>query len=211
MSALLDPQHYSWLSLIGYGWSLLTFWLMFSSRGRALISNPWAILIAGAALVPSLWLVTSEIAALTKLSGGVAVLDVRFGYTSGDMVALAEAFGAEGRRAYAAFQLGADSLAPPAFACFLMAVFRSTVRLPFSLAVLSAQAFVYFTSVLLANALAPVVMLAYPETDGALLSTLYAVVPQLDFVKYAAHGAAWLVILASWIIQALEALRRKPA
>ena len=127
------------------------------------------------------------------------------------MAALAEAFGPEGRRAYAAFQLGADSLAPPAFACFLMAVFRSTVRLPLSLTVLSVLAFVYFTSVLLANALAPVVMLAYPQSDGALLSTLYAAVPQFDFVKYAAHGAAWLVILVSWIAQALQALRRKLA
>ncbi|MEO0440670.1 MAG: hypothetical protein AAF067_07330 [Pseudomonadota bacterium] len=201
MGLLFDAKYYSLLSLIGFGWTILTFWLMFSERGRFLLSSPWSILIAAAAMVPSIWYVASEVGRLTELSGGIPPLDAQYGYGKVEIAAFASALGADGRDAYAAFQLGADTLAPPAFVCFLMSVFRSTVKLKVPLILCSVLAFTYFGSVLLANSLMPVIIIHFPTESGPLLSALYGAVPVMDWLKYSAHASTWLVIFIAWIWQ----------
>ena len=201
MTALLDASLYSVISLTGLVWTLLTFFLMFSAQGQRWQSNPLGIVIAAAALAPSLWFVTSQIKVLTDLAGGIPPLDVQFGYHQQQITQFADALGEGGRKAYAQFQLGPDTLAPPGFCCFLMSVYRSTVRSAAVRAYCSALAFVYLVSVLIANTLMPVIILNHPAQDGVVLSTLYWLVPICDTVKYSVHGLAWLIILAAWITQ----------
>ena len=201
MNALLDASHYSVISLTGLVWTLLTFFLMFSAQGQRWQSNPLGIVIAAAALAPSLWFVTSQVKMLTDLAGGNPPLDVQFGYHQQQIAQFADALGEGGRKAYAQFQLGPDTLAPPGFCCFLMSVYRSTVRSAAVRAYCTALAFVYLVSVLIANTLMPVIILNHPAQDGVVLSTLYWLVPICDTVKYSVHGLAWLIILAAWITQ----------
>lgn len=201
MTVLLDASLYSVISLIGLAWTLLTFFLMFSAQGQHWQSNPLSIAIAAAALVPSLWLVTSQLKVLTDLAGGIPPLDVQFGYRQQQIAQFADALGEDGRKAYAQFQLGADTLAPPAFCCFLMSVYRSTVRSVTVRAFCTALAFVYLVSVLIANTFMPVIILNYPSQDGVVLSTLYWLVPICDMVKYSVHGLAWLIIVTAWLRQ----------
>lgn len=201
MNVLFDSQYYSFTSLVGFTWSMLTYWLMFSHRGRQLLANPWVILVAAIAMIPSIWYVTSEVGMLTKLSGGVLPLDAQYGYGRAEIAAFANGLGADGRDVYAAFQLGADTLAPPAFVCFLMSVFRSTVKRRIPLIICAVLAFIYFTSVLLANTLMPVIIIQFPKDNGALLSALYVAVPIFDWVKYSSHALTWLVIILAWMWQ----------
>ena len=201
MTVLLDPSLYSVISLIGLAWTLLTFFLMFSAQGQRWQSNPLSIAIAAAALVPSLLLVTSQLKVLTDLAGGIPPLDVQFGYRQQQIAQFAHALGEDGRKAYAQFQLGPDTLAPPAFCCFLMSVYRSTVRSVTVRAYCTALAFVYLVSVLIANTFMPVIILNYPSQDGVVLSTLYWLVPISDMVKYSVHGLAWLIIVTAWFLQ----------
>jgi hypothetical protein len=201
MTLLFDPSLYSVISLTGLAWTLLTLFLMFSPTGQRLLSNPLGIVIAAAALFPSLWYVTSQIKVLTALTGGVRPLDVQFAYHQPEIVQFAQALKEGGRRMYAQFQLGADTLAPPGFCCFLMCVYRSTVRPRVVRTLCDGMAFVYLVSVLLANTLMPVIILNYPAQDGPVLSTLYWLVPLCDTIKYSVHGLAWLVILTTWIWQ----------
>jgi len=201
VTALLDASLYSVVSLTGLTWTLLTLFLMFSSQGQRWQSHPLGIVIAAAALAPSLWFVTSQIKVLTDLAGGIPPLDVQFGYHQQQIAQFAEALGEGGRKAYAQFQLGPDTLAPPGFCCFLMSVYRSTVRSEAVRTCCTALAFVYLVSVLIANTFMPVIILNHPAQDGAVLSTLYWLVPICDTVKYSVHGLAWLIILAAWITQ----------
>ena len=201
MTVLLDASLYSVISLIGLAWTLLTFFLMFSAPGQRWQSNPLSIAIAAAALAPSLWLVTLQIKVLTDLAGGIPPLDVQFGYSQQQIAQFADALGEDGRKAYAQFQLGTDTLAPPAFCCFLMSVYRSTVRSATVRAYCMALAFVYLVSVLIANTFMPVIILNYPSQDGSMLSTLYWLVPICDMVKYSVHGLAWLIIVTAWLRQ----------
>ena len=201
MTVLLDASLYSVISLIGLAWTLLTFLLMFSIQGQRWQSNPLSIAITAAALVPSLWLVTSQLKVLTDLAGGIPPLDVQFGYLQQQIVQFADALGEDGRKAYAQFQLGTDTLAPPAFCCFLMSVYRSTVRSATVRAYCMALAFVYLVSVLIANTFMPVIILNYPSQDGSMLSTLYWLVPICDMVKYSVHGLAWFIIVTTWLWQ----------
>jgi hypothetical protein len=182
-------------------WTLLTFFLMFSAQGQRWQSNPLGIAIAAAALVPSLWLVTSQVKVLTDLAGGIPPLDVQFGYHQQQIAQFADALGDGGRKAYAQFQLGTDTLAPPGFCCFFMSVYRSTLRSETVRTCCTALAFVYLVSVLIANTFMPVIILNHPAQDGVVLLTLYWLVPICDTVKYSVHGLAWLIILAAWITQ----------
>ncbi|MEP1144214.1 MAG: hypothetical protein ABJH52_10890 [Henriciella sp.] len=201
MSALAQWEYYSVWTIIGAIWSILTYWLMFSERGKALLSNPLFIIPAAAAMVPSIWFVSSEILRLAELANGISPLDAQYGYGVDQINELALALGNSGRAEYAAFQLGVDTLAPPAFACFLMAVYRSTVQSKQVQRALTVLAFTYFTSVLIANAFTPVIFHNYPDAETGLLPLLYAVIPKFDLAKYSTHGIAWLVIFGTWIWQ----------
>ena len=209
MTLLFDPSLYSGISLIGLAWTLLTLFLMFSPTGQRLLSNPLGIVIAGAALFPSLGFVTSQIKVLTALTGGIPPLDVQFGYHQPEIAQFAQALNESGRKMYAQFQLGADTLAPPGFCCFLMCVYRSTVRSQVVRAVCNGLAFVYLVSVLIANTLMPVIILNYPAQDGLVLSTLYWLVPLCDTIKYSVHGLAWLTIVTAWLWQLVGMLRAR--
>lgn len=199
MAVLVDLDLYSVLTPVGLFWSILTYWLMFSRGGRAALANPWGIAVFGVALILSLGHVFAEMERLSALAGGMTPLDGQFGYGRAEVVEFAQRLGAQGRREYAMFQLGADTLAPPAFACFLMAVFRSTVPSLSLQKVLTLIVCVYFSSVLLANALMPVIMLSYPATDSGVIPFLMQAVPRLDFIKYASHGLAWLIVFGAWL------------
>ena len=209
MTLLFDPSLYSGISLIGLAWTLLTLFLMFSPTGKRLLSNPLGIVIAAAALFPSLWLVTSQMKVLTALTGGIAPLDAQFGYHQREIVQFAQALNEGGRKMYAQFQLGADTLAPPGFCCFLMCVYRSTVRSQVVRTLCEAMAFVYLVSVLIANTLMPVIILNYPAKDGLVLSTLYWLIPLCDTIKYSVHGLAWLTIVTAWLWQLVGMLRAR--
>lgn len=213
MTLLFDPSLYSGISLIGLAWTLLTLFLMFSPTGQRLLSNPLGIAIAAAALFPSLGFVTSQIKVLTALTGGIPPLDVQFGYHQREIVLFAQALNEGGRKMYAQFQLGADTLAPPGFCCFLMCVYRSTIRSKVVRTLCDGMAFVYLVSVLLANTLMPVIILNYPAQDGLVLSTLYWLVPLCDTIKYSVHGLAWLIILAAWVKQLadMRSSRKNPS
>ena len=206
MTVLFDPSLYSGISLIGLAWTLLTLFLMFSSTGQRLLSNPLGIVIASAALFPSLWLVTSQIRVLTALTGGIPPLDVQFGYHQLEIARFAEALNEGGRKMYAQFKLGADTLAHPGFCCFLMSVYRSTVRSRVVRTLCDGMAFVYLVSVLIANTLMPVIILNHPSQDGVVLSTLYWLVPICDTAKYSVHGLAWLIIVIVWLGQLASTL-----
>jgi hypothetical protein len=206
VTLLFDPSLYSGISLIGLAWTLLTLFLMFSPTGRRLLSNPLGIVMAAAALFPSLWLVTSQIKVLTALAGGIPPLDVQFGYHQTEIAQFAQALTEGGRKMYAQFQLGADTLAPPGFCCFLMSVYRSTVRSSIVRSLCDGMAFVYLASVLIANTMMPVIILNYPSQDGVVLSTLYWLVPICDTVKYSVHGLAWLIIVTAWLGQLVAIL-----
>jgi hypothetical protein len=209
MTALFDPSLYSGISLIGLAWTLLTLFLMFSPTGKRLLSNPLGIVIAAAALFPSLWFVTSQMKVLTALTGGIPPLDAQFGYHQPEIIQFAQALNEGGRKLYAQFQLGADTLAPPGFCCFLMCVYRSTVRSQVVRTLCDAMAFVYLVSVLIANSLMPVIIFNYPAQDGLVLSTLYWLIPLCDTVKYSVHGLAWLTIVTAWLWQLVDMLRSR--
>jgi hypothetical protein len=211
MTLLFDPSLYSVVSLTGLAWTVLTLFLMFSPRGKRLLSNPLGIAIAAAALVPSLWFVTSQIKVLTALTGGIPPLDVQFAYHKREIIQFAQALNEGGRKMYAQFQLGADTLAPPGFCCFLMSVYRSTIRSQVVRTLCDGIAFVYLVSVLMANTLMPVIILNYPAQDGLVLSTLYWLVPLCDTIKYSVHGLAWLTIVTAWLWQLVGMLRARKA
>ena len=56
---------------------------------------------------------------------------------------------------------------------------------------------------LVANNLMPVIMLNFPVTDMPPLPLLYRLVPFADTIKYTIHGVAWVVIMATWLAQAV--------
>ncbi|MEM6857336.1 MAG: hypothetical protein AAF559_05645 [Pseudomonadota bacterium] len=211
MTWLPDPVYFSTMTLVGWGWSLPAYWLMFSARGKALLSNPWCIIVAFACLALSLWHVGSEMARLIALAGGIMPLDGQYNYGVPQVVEFAEALGAEGRREYIIFQLGADALAPPAFVCFLMAVYRSTIRSATVQRIITSVAFAYFTSVLIANAYMPVIMDHYPDSQTGSLPLLYGLIPLMDWVKYTAHAIAWIIIVAGWAWQIGNQSRKSKA
>lgn len=147
--------------------------------------------------------VSAEVDVIRRLAGGMDPLDVHYNYALQHIVALAEALGEVGRLEYARFQLGADTLAPPAFAGFILNVTRSTVRLPRLRTLLIVMISIYFFSVLFANSLMPLVMASYPSSDG-IIGVLYRIVPVLDLAKYSVHGLAWVVIFGCWLWQAIR-------
>ena len=209
MTVFPDPSYLSWLTLIGWSWSIVAYYLMFALRGRSVLANPSAILVAAILLFVSLRYVLGEMEVLATAAGGITPLDGQFGYGVPETVAFAEALGDTGRSAYAVFQLGADALAPPAFVCFLMAVYRSTVQASSVQLILTVLAFTYFTSVLIANTFMPVIMQNFPNADAGLLPLYYFLIPKLDLIKYMTHGLAWLVIFSAWGWQLFRWSRRR--
>lgn len=193
-----DPSYMSWLTVIGWAWSALAFYLMFSRRGRSILANPSMIPVLAILLFGSLRHVLGEMQDLSLMAGGITPLDGQFGYGVPEVIAFASALGEDGRDAYAVFQLGADALAPPAFVCFLMAVYRSTIQSSLIQLCLTVLAFTYFTSVLIANTFMPVIMQNFPDAESGALPLYYQLLPKLDLVKYLTHGVAWLVILSTW-------------
>lgn len=206
MSRSIDDALLSPLTGVGALWSLATLFLLYVERGKALTRDPRLLLVTGPLMALAVSYVAAEVDVIRTLAGGLDPLDVHLGYAAEEIVILAEALGASGRRAYAAFQLGADTLAPPAFACFILNITRSTVRLDRARRVLVALISVYFFSVLAANALMPLVMLSYPDQSGA-LGVLYTVAPILDSLKYGSHGIAWLIVLGCWAVALYRRLR----
>jgi len=198
MVALFDLSLYSPASLLGLIWSAAIFYLLYSDRGMRVSSSRWAVAVAFVAAYFSIPLVVVEVDALTQVAGGVPTLDGHLFYGSSDIPVFADGLGEAGRVRYALFQLGLDTLAPAAFAGFMLTVGRSTVPFERVRRLLTLLVSVYFFSVLFANALMPVYMLNYPAQD-ALSSVLYSLLPILDGLKYAAHGVVWLVILGSWV------------
>lgn len=152
-------------------------------------------------MIPSIGLVITEVDNLRAIAGDIAPLDVHFGYDQDAVITFAEALGQEGRVRYARFQLGVDALAPPAFVCFLMAVYRSTVSSNKIQQGLTVLAFTYFTSVLIANNFMPVIILDFPNSETGWLPILYKVIPLMDLVKYLSHGFAWIITFVAWTWQ----------
>lgn len=186
-----------WTTAVGVLWTGLTIVLLWHGKAGPYGSG-WAVLINAGLLAAALAQVTRAIAGIEALAGGQRILDARYPYTAAEILAFAAALGESGRAAYAAFQLGFDTWAPPAFAGFvgsvacatLPAAYTGWVRLPI---------WAYLVSVLLANALMPVIMLSYPALDGLWLRGLLQLVPLLDFAKYSLHLIAWLAIFAGWL------------
>ncbi|MEM9572965.1 MAG: hypothetical protein AAF996_15985 [Pseudomonadota bacterium] len=209
MSTFPDPSYFSWLTLIGWSWSALAYYLMFARRGRAILSSPSMIPMLAILLFGSLRHVFGEMQELSVMAGGITPLDGQFGYSEPEVIAFATALEEKGRAAYAVFQLGADALAPPAFVCFLMSVYRSTVGSLMVQRGLTVLAFTYFTSVLIANTFMPVIMQNFPNAEAGVLPLYYQLIPKLDLIKYLTHGVAWLVIFSAWIWQGIRWSRRR--
>lgn len=209
MTVFPDPLYFTWWTLIGWSWSVAAYYLMFSARGRSILANPSLILMAAILLFGSLRYVFGEMQSLSLMAGGITPLDGQFGYGITEVIAFAAALGEDGRDAYAVFQLGADALAPPAFVCFLMTVYRSTVQSSLVRLGLTVLAFTYFTSVLIANTFMPVIMQNFPDADAGLLPLYYSLIPKLDLIKYLTHGVAWLVIFSAWGWQGFRWSRRR--
>lgn len=201
--ALLSP-----LTVLGAVWTVATFYLLYTEKGCQLSSRRELLLLSGPLMLLSVFYVASEVDVIRVLAGGVDPLDVHYGYTAVHISQLAEALGDTGRRTYAAFQLGADTLAPPAFACFILNVSRSSVSFPAVRKVLTVVISIYFISVLAANTLMPLVMISYPEKQG-FVGALYVVVPILDLIKYSIHALGWLIIVSSWLGALCVRMRRQ--
>jgi len=197
MTALLNLDLYSMNTLLGLVWSMVIFYLLYTDKGAVISSSRWVIPLMLAGVYFSVPAVAAEVNALTQLSGGITTLDGHLFYTSVHVTEFADGLGLAGRLRYAEFQLGLDTLAPPAFAGFMLTVARSTISSMPVRRLVTVLVSLYFFSVLFANALMPVYMLNYPE-QSSLSSTLYFLLPVLDGLKYGAHGVVWLVTLSSW-------------
>lgn len=196
----------SFNTALGFVWTIAVFYLLYTERGVQISSSKWLLLVTGAAAYVVIPAVSAQVDALTLVAGGVQTLDVHIGYNSGHISEFAGALGESGRQQYAFFQLGLDTLAPPAIAGFVLNVGRSTVSFAKVRELLTIIISVYFISVLFANALMPVIMLNYPEEQGV-LSVLYVLVPLLDGTKYATHALAWVVILLSALTSSYQWIR----
>jgi hypothetical protein len=204
----MDTALFSPLTVVGVLWTLATVFLLLSGKGIALTRQPRLLFLTTPLMLLSVIYVASQAAVIGSLAGGLAPLDVHLGYRTADLTAFAEALGEDGRRAYAAFQLGADTLAPPGIACFILNVSRSTVRSERTQSLLVVIIGTYFLSVLAANTLMPVVMLNYPDRSGW-LGGLYSLVPLLDLIKYSTHGLVWLIIVGGWAVWPFRRARAK--
>ncbi|MEP4486725.1 MAG: hypothetical protein ABJ013_13910 [Halioglobus sp.] len=195
---LLDGDLYSLHTVVGLFWSIAIVYLLYTARGVAISSSKWLLPVTTGLVYLSIPAVAAQVDALTVLAGGVQTLDGHIGYGSAHITEFAEALGPDGRWQYAYFQLGLDTLAPPAFAGFVLNVGRATISYPMIRRLLTVLVSIYFFSVLIANALMPVYMLAYPN-EGGVYSLLYAVLPVLDGVKYGCHGVLWLLVFGAWL------------
>lgn len=199
MASLFSINLYSLETTIGFIWTIAILWILYSARGARISSEPILIPAALFAAYFTLPVVVADIAVLTKMAGGITTLDVHVGYQSEDITAFAVALGESGRFQYAQFQLGVDTLAPPALAGVMLVVGRSTIKQPETRRLITILVSIYFISVLLANALMPVYMLNFPDVGGHLSTILYFLLPILDGIKYALHAVFWLVIILAWL------------
>jgi hypothetical protein len=194
-------SYYSLFTIIGFIWTILALWLMFTLKGKELLSQPPLVLLTGAALAITIWIVMREIHTLTSIAGGLRPLDIQFFYGKVDIMEFGKALGVEGRNNYMAFQLGQDSLAPPAFCCFLMSFYRSFIRSQRVQHICTGLAFVYIFSAFLANNLMPLIIMYFPDDHGFFLTILYSLVPALDAIKYSTNGIAWLLVISTLMFQ----------
>ncbi|BFM13966.1 hypothetical protein R50073_01490 [Maricurvus nonylphenolicus] len=209
MGVLFDSNLYSLTTVIGFVWTLAVFFLLYTKKGAEISSNKWLLLVTFPAAYVAVPMVAADVDALTQLAGGVATLDGHIGYSSADITEFAIALGEAGRVEYALFQLGMDTLAPPAFAGVLISVVRGTVAFDRVKKILVVLVSVYFLSVLFANALMPVYMLNYPAEDN-LSALLFVLLPALDGIKYGTHAVVWLAIISSWCIWLVSKYFSKP-
>lgn len=117
-----------------------------------------------------------------------------------------EALGAAHRADYARFQLGVDTLAPPAFATVYLNVALSTIVSQRLLTIVLALVLAFFVTVIAANALMPVVMTFYnfggaANSNAAIVVFLLHVVPWLDFFKYCLHITISSSILCAMVYE----------
>lgn len=209
MAVLFDASLYSQATFIGFVWTLVVLFLLYTKKGVELSSSKWLLPLTFAAAYIAVPMVAADVDALTQLAGGVATLDGHIGYSSSDITAFAIALGEAGRVEYAYFQLGMDTLAPPAFAGFLINVVRSTVAFERAKKILVVLVSIYFFSVLFANALMPVYMLNYPSEDS-MSAFLFVLLPALDGIKYGTHAIAWLAIISCWCTWAVNKYFSRP-
>lgn len=180
---------------LGFLWSLLTFYFLFAP-GATRYLKPYTPFIFAALLAGSLSLVTRAILGVEHFSQGLKILDADLFYRAHDMQAFAQALGPVGRQHYALFQLSFDTLAPPAFACFVWSVSYQLLTgrlLNWNRCLIG----IYFVSVLLANSLMPLWMLTYPNVQTPVFVFLLYLIPLLDALKYSMHILAWLTILVA--------------
>lgn len=189
-----------WIPVIGFSWTILLIYLLVTAKGKQILSNPRFIAFWVAALGLALNRVLSEIAEIEEITGGLRILDAHIGYGRNHIIQFAEALGEKGRVIYAIFQLGADTLAPPGFASLMASVSHSTLKSKTILRLCKTTIWTYLISVLLANALMPVIMLNYPIRDTFFLQSLYFALPILDNAKYAFHFITWIMIFTGWIL-----------
>lgn len=186
-----------WTTAVGVLWTGITVVLLYRGKDGPFRSG-WVCLVNAVLLAVALRYVTRAIAGVEALAGGQRILDTRYPYTPSEVLAFAAALGDSGRAAYAAFQLGYDTWAPPAIAGFVGSVACATLPAQ-STRLARLPIWAYLVSVLLANALMPVVMLNYPALDAPWLRGLLHLVPLLDFAKYTLHLISWLGIVAGWL------------
>ncbi len=189
-----------WIPIVGFSWTIFLIYLLVTAKGKQLLSNPRLIVFWIAALGLALNRVLSEIAEIETLAGGLRILDAHIGYGRDHIRQFAEALDEKGRVAYAIFQLGADTLAPPGFASLMASVSHSTLKNQTILKFCKTTIWLYLISVLLANALMPVIMLNYPTTDTFFLQFLWYAVPFLDSAKYGLHFTTWILIFTGWVL-----------
>lgn len=167
-------------------------------------------------LALSIYLVLTEVKYIERvLPDNIHLLDIRYGYTSSDVLILANLLGMNGRYEYAKFQIGTDTLAPPGFVGFISSVVLSTVKNRAIFSTCIVIIWFYLTSVLLANALTPIFILNYEyyisNSSGdsflqLLLKMLLFLIPWFDYLKYSSHAIAWLLVFLDWILQLFNTL-----
>lgn len=191
-----------WTTMVGASWTVLVVALLVRGRERL---AAWQVCVGcGVMLGIALWRVLLDINALEQIAG-LQVLDMRFAYSSADIETFALALGEAGRWRYAAFQLGIDTWAPPAFAGFAASVACATLPIRWAWVVRCCLG-AYLAAVVPANALMPIVMLTYPE-ETAWQGVLISVVPWLDFAKHSLHLLSWGIIVCGWLVGVVRLVR----
>jgi hypothetical protein len=186
------------ITITGFVWTVAAIILLLTEKGRLFLSSYKTVALFFVLLIVTLLKVLTEISIVEQMAHGLKILDTRLNYNPKDVLAFAVSLGEAGRLKYAAFQLGTDTLAPPAFACFVSSV--AFTFLPREKAVSCLKLiFIYLFCAVSANALMPIVMLNFSSVSYAPVSVLLNIVPWLDFLKYQFHIYTWLFIILNKI------------